>query len=86
MYMNLYRYRVNRDDKYKDMQFQRIIFLGINIYRLRIRTDINNLFLNLNVSCDDTLMFVYLMLVVFIIIQTLNSSLDSPFTKLLLCL
>ena len=32
MYMNLYRYRVNRDDKYKDMQFQRIIFLEINIY------------------------------------------------------
>ena len=87
MYMNLYRYRVNRDDKHKDMQFQRIIFLEIVKYILRIRTDINNLFLNnLNVSCDNTLLFVYLMLVVFIIIQTLNSSLDLPFGKPLLCI
>ena len=83
MHMSLFCYRVNIDDKYKDMQFQRIISLEM----LRIRTDINNLFLNnLNVSCDNTLLFVYLMLVVLIIIQTLNSSLDSPFTKLLLCL
>ena len=33
MYMSLYRYRVNRDDKYKDMQFQRIIFLEIHRHK-----------------------------------------------------